>query len=113
MTTPAAQQAAEALRQFADPSNWSLEPGCLQWAGKRNAIEYAESILAALSAEAASVPSREAMIALAARDAAIQAAREECALIAESFAADTHLDGEIWIARRIADSIRARSAGAS
>lgn len=36
----------QALEQFASPANWSDVPGCLQWMGKRHAIEYAEHILA-------------------------------------------------------------------
>ena len=36
-----------ALKQFADPNNWSDEVGCLQWMAKRHAIEYAQEILAA------------------------------------------------------------------
>jgi hypothetical protein len=37
-----------ALRQFADPVNWSDQVGCLQWIGKRHAIEYATAVLTAL-----------------------------------------------------------------
>jgi hypothetical protein len=51
----AAEQAAKALRQFADPENWHCEPGLLQWIGKRSAQEYAADALAALTAEAARV----------------------------------------------------------
>lgn len=40
--------AVVALRQFADPKNWSAEAGCLAWTGKRNAIEYAQEVLASL-----------------------------------------------------------------
>jgi len=34
-----------ALKTIAEPTNWSDEPGCLQWMGKRHAIEYAQSVL--------------------------------------------------------------------
>lgn len=34
-----------ALRNFADPGNWWEEIGRLQWRGKRNAIEFAASVL--------------------------------------------------------------------
>jgi hypothetical protein len=34
-----------AIRSFADEANWSDRPGCLQWMGKRHAIEYAQSLL--------------------------------------------------------------------
>ena len=35
------------IRQFADEANWSDKVGCLQWMGKRHAIEYAKEMLAA------------------------------------------------------------------
>lgn len=41
--------AVTALRQFADPANWSDIPGSLRWVGKRHAIIYAEEVLASLS----------------------------------------------------------------
>ena len=34
-----------ALKQFADPNNWSDQVGNLQWMGKRHAIEYANEVL--------------------------------------------------------------------
>lgn len=34
-----------ALANFADPKNWHSEAGLLQWIGKRNAIEFAQSVL--------------------------------------------------------------------
>lgn len=34
-----------AVRSFADEGNWSDRVGCLQWMGKRHAIEYAASVL--------------------------------------------------------------------
>lgn len=34
-----------ALANFADPKNWHSEAGLLQWMGKRNAIEFAQSVL--------------------------------------------------------------------
>lgn len=34
-----------ALRNFADPLQWSDEVGRLQWMGKRHAIEFAASVL--------------------------------------------------------------------
>jgi hypothetical protein len=34
------------IQDFANEANWSLKPGCLQWTAKRNAIEYAQSVLA-------------------------------------------------------------------
>ena len=39
----------EALGSFANPSNWYDRVGCLQWIGKRHAIEYAKSVLSATS----------------------------------------------------------------
>lgn len=38
-----------ALWQFADVRNWSDQVGCLQWIGKRHAIEYARSVVEGLS----------------------------------------------------------------
>ncbi|HEY6019233.1 MAG TPA: hypothetical protein VIY48_04830, partial [Candidatus Paceibacterota bacterium] len=32
-------------KNFADPSNWSDRVGCLQWMGKRHAIEFAQSVV--------------------------------------------------------------------
>jgi hypothetical protein len=43
------EEAKAVIRNFAKPENWHLEVGCLQWLGKRNALEYAQSVLAALS----------------------------------------------------------------
>jgi hypothetical protein len=34
-----------ALGNFANPQNWELEPGNLRWTGKRNAIDFARSVL--------------------------------------------------------------------
>jgi hypothetical protein len=34
-----------ALQNFVDEKNWSDEVGCLQWVGKRHAIEFAQSVL--------------------------------------------------------------------
>lgn len=34
-----------ALSNFSDRSNWSDRAGCLQWIGKRHAIEFAQSVL--------------------------------------------------------------------
>lgn len=34
-----------ALKTFADRRNWSDEISCLQWMGKRHAVEYAEAVL--------------------------------------------------------------------
>lgn len=34
-----------ALANFADQKNWHSEAGLLQWIGKRNAIEFAQSVL--------------------------------------------------------------------
>ena len=36
-----------ALKQFADPENWSDRVACLQWMGKLHAIEFAKRALAA------------------------------------------------------------------
>lgn len=40
-----------ALENFADEKNWSDRPGCLQWMGKRHAIEYARSELSDITTE--------------------------------------------------------------
>lgn len=34
------------IQDFANEANWSQTIGCLQWTAKRNAIEYAQSVLA-------------------------------------------------------------------
>jgi hypothetical protein len=39
-----------ALWQFADDRNWSDQVGCLQWVGKRHAIEYARNVVEGLAA---------------------------------------------------------------
>jgi hypothetical protein len=33
------------MKTFTDPASWYDEPGRLQWAGKRHAVEYAEAML--------------------------------------------------------------------
>lgn len=40
--------AVVALRQFADPTNWTLDTEGLHWMGKRHAIDYAQEVLASL-----------------------------------------------------------------
>lgn len=39
------EELERALRTFADPANWYDHVGCLQWAGKRHAVDYAEAML--------------------------------------------------------------------
>lgn len=41
----AAERLRNALANFADPKNWHSEAGLLQWMGKRNPIEFAQSVL--------------------------------------------------------------------
>jgi hypothetical protein len=38
-----------AMWQFADDRNWSDKVGCLQWIGKRHAIEYARDVVEGIS----------------------------------------------------------------
>ena len=45
---PSAEAMRRCIEQFADHKNWYDAVGCLQWMGKRHAIEYAESVLSAL-----------------------------------------------------------------
>lgn len=33
------------IKNFANKRNWSDEPGCLRWDGKRHAIEFAQTTL--------------------------------------------------------------------
>ena len=40
-----AERLRNALANFADQKNWHSEAGLLQWIGKRNAIEFAQSVL--------------------------------------------------------------------
>lgn len=40
-------QLTRALENFADETHWSDRVGCLQWMGKRHAIEFAQSALTA------------------------------------------------------------------
>jgi hypothetical protein len=46
----ALMEAARAIKQFADPANWSDRVACLQWIGKRHAIDWADDLLSALKA---------------------------------------------------------------
>lgn len=51
------EQALRAVVQnFANPENWSDEVGCLQWVGKRHALEYANTMLKAPSASPEAQP---------------------------------------------------------
>ncbi|WP_431860059.1 hypothetical protein [Azospirillum sp.] len=43
---PEVQRLKDALGNFANPTNWHDSPGCLQWIGKRHAVEFAGSVLA-------------------------------------------------------------------
>ena len=68
-----AQPSAEAMRrcieQFADHKNWYDAVGCLQWMGKRHAIDYAESVLSALPpAQPPTQPSAEALSSIPAAE---------------------------------------------
>src|SRR5580698_6561267 len=46
----ALMKAAIAVKNFADPSNWLLHAGCLQWMGELAADHYAEEVLKDISA---------------------------------------------------------------
>ena len=67
-----------ALEAFADPSNWSDEPWCLQWIGKRHAIEYAQSVLKEYRpvGEAVEILSQEQIDKLFAENARLRAVLE-------------------------------------
>ena len=59
---PSAEAMRRCIEQFADHKNWYDAVGCLQWMGKRHAIDYAESVLSALPpAQPPTQPSAEAM----------------------------------------------------